>query len=278
MKINELFEAQQDEGIGSALGKVAGAVGKGVGSVVGGARALGSAAKAGYKAGSAGAQQSILGQTFPDVSLNPNGQTPAGQQGNQTQQGNAPAGGQQQNAPAQQGNAPAQQGNAPAEQPGTAPAASSQAAPQEFPKKANGSTMNFNPDTGEKFKTPAEAQAYLDAAIAKNPNYGQPQSGQQAPAGEQGKVEPTMDPAQGQQAPAGNQQAAEEPAEAPAMKSAEITSALDTVWKKATANQGSMTGSPQVQQQIIGMAKAAGLAGRKIEGRQFYSKFLKQNI
>lgn len=272
MKINDLFEQQQDEGIGSALGKVAGGIGKAVGGAVGGVRALGSAAKAGYKAGSAGAQQSILGQTFPDASLNPSGKGQAPQAG-QAPQGNAPAQGQQ--APAG-----GQQGTAPAEQPGTTPAQSAPAAPQEFPKKANGSTMNFNPDTGEKFKTPAEAQAYLDAAVAKNPNYGQPRNDQQAPAGAPGKVEPTMDPAQGQQAPASGQQApaAEEPPKATAMKGDQIAGDLKGIWDKASADQGSMTGSPQVQQQIIAMAKAAGLAGRKIEGRQFYSKFLKQNI
>ena len=86
-------------------------------------------------------------------------------------------------------------------------------------------------------------------------------------------------------APQGNAQqpaADAAPAEAPAMKSAEIVQGLNDIWTKATANQGSMTGSPQVQQQLIAMAKTAGLAGRKIENRknnkplvvEFHSRFL----
>ena len=254
MKINDLFEQQQDEGIGSALGKVAGGIGKAVGGAVGGARALGSAAKAGYKAGSAGAQQSILGQTFPDVSLNPNGST-AGQQGGQ---------GQQQTAPAQGNTAPAQPTAAAG---GQAPAQGQQSNPSAgWPvKTANGAEFRFNPDTGEEFKTPEEAQAKLDARIKANPNYGKAGGGQQAPA-------------DGQQAPADNQQAAAEPAGPAPMKAAEIAGELKGVWDKASADQGSMTSSPQVQQQIIAIAKAAGLAGRKIEGKQFYSKFLGQDI
>lgn len=211
MKINDLFETQQDEGIGSALGKVAGGIGKAVGGAVGGARAIGSAAKAGYKAGSAGAQKSILGQTFPDVNL-AGGNAPAGQQGNQTQ--GATTTGQQQTAPAQ-GNTP--QANAQQQAPGEAPT--------------------------------------------------------QAPA--QDKVEPTMEPAQ---APAQGQPAAAEAPKSTAMKGDQIAGELKGVWDKASADQGSMTGSPQVQQQIIAMAKAAGLAGRKIEGKQFYSKFLGKDI
>jgi hypothetical protein len=65
MKITDLVEEQQDEGIGSAIGKVAGGIGNAVGGAIGGAKAIGSAAKAGYQAGSARAQQSILGQTPP---------------------------------------------------------------------------------------------------------------------------------------------------------------------------------------------------------------------
>jgi hypothetical protein len=105
MKINDLYETQQDEGIGSALAKGVGAVSKGVGAVAGGARALGTAAKAGYKAGSQGAQKSILGQVLPDISL---GGQPA------AQDPNAP-----QTAPAATGSAPAPAGNASAS---TAPA------------------------------------------------------------------------------------------------------------------------------------------------------------
>jgi hypothetical protein len=97
MKINDLFETQQDEGIGSALGKVAGGIGKAVGGAVGGIGALGSAVKSGYKAGKVGAQNSILGTSTSTV---------AQQQGIAPVQGNTP----QANATpvnAQQGTAPA---------------------------------------------------------------------------------------------------------------------------------------------------------------------------
>jgi hypothetical protein len=104
MKINDLYETQQDEGIGSALAKGVGAVSKGVGAVAGGARALGTAAKAGYKAGSQGAQKSILGQVLPDISL---GGQPAAQDPNAPQ--TAPAAG---SAPAATGGVAT--GNAPA--------------------------------------------------------------------------------------------------------------------------------------------------------------------
>jgi hypothetical protein len=53
MKINDLYETQQDEGIGSALAKGVGAVSKGVGAVAGGARGAIDAAKQGYQAGRA---------------------------------------------------------------------------------------------------------------------------------------------------------------------------------------------------------------------------------
>jgi len=109
MKINDLYETQQDEGIGSALAKGVGAVSKGVGAVTGGARALGTAAKAGYKAGSQGAQKSILGQVLPDISL---GGQPAAQDPNAPQ--TAPAAG---SAPVAAGGVAT--GNAPAT---TAPA------------------------------------------------------------------------------------------------------------------------------------------------------------
>ena len=51
MKINDLYETQQDEGIGSALAKGVGAVSKGVASVAGGAHGAWDAAKQGYQAG-----------------------------------------------------------------------------------------------------------------------------------------------------------------------------------------------------------------------------------
>jgi flagellar hook-length control protein FliK len=53
MKINDLYETQQDEGIGSALAKGVGAVSKGVASVAGGAHGAWDAAKQGYQAGRA---------------------------------------------------------------------------------------------------------------------------------------------------------------------------------------------------------------------------------
>jgi hypothetical protein len=85
---------------------------------------------------------------------------------------------------------------------------------------------------------------------------------------------------QGQQPPAGAAGGA--PTGSPAMKAAEIVQGLNDIWSKATANQDSQTSSPQVQQQIIAMAKQAALAGRKIENRkhtrpvvvEFHSKFL----
>lgn len=109
---------------------------------------------------------------------------------------------------------------------------------------------------------------------------------QTAPAG---GTEPAPAPAQEPttQAPAAaTAQEPAAPAEPAAMKAPEIVKGLNDIWSKATANQGSMTGSPQVQQQLIAMAKQAGLAGRKIENRknikpavvEFRSKFLEMNI
>jgi hypothetical protein len=111
MKITDLYETQQDEGIGSALAKGVGAVSKGVGAVAGGARALGSAAKAGYKAGSQGAQKSILGQVLPDINL---GGQPAAQDPNAPQTAPAATGA---TAPATNATAPAAAGNASAAAP-----------------------------------------------------------------------------------------------------------------------------------------------------------------
>jgi len=100
------------------------------------------------------------------------------------------------------------------------------------------------------------------------------------PAPDQGQT--TQDPnAPKQLAPQGQQPPAA-PAGSPAMKAAEIVQGLNDIWSKATANQDSQTSSPQVQQQIIAMAKQAALAGRKIENRkntqpvvvEFHSKFL----
>jgi hypothetical protein len=60
-----------------------------------------------------------------------------------------------------------------------------------------------------------------------------------------------------------------EPAE---MKSDEIVGQLKSFWDKTTANQGSMTSSPQVQQQLIAMAKDAGLATKTFETKRFINK------
>jgi hypothetical protein len=111
---------------------------------------------------------------------------------------------------------------------------------------------------------------------------------QPAPQGEQPPAqEPAAPTAQEPAAPAApTAQEPAAPAEAPAMKAAEIVQGLTDIWGKATANQGSMTSSPQVQQQLIAMAKDAGLAGRKVESRnnkkkvvvEFHSKFLGRNL
>ena len=62
----------------------------------------------------------------------------------------------------------------------------------------------------------------------------------------------------------------------PAMKAVEIVKDLDGVWQKATADQGSETTSPQVQNQIRTMAKQAGLTGQTIKENKvgYSSKFL----
>lgn len=69
-------------------------------------------------------------------------------------------------------------------------------------------------------------------------------------------------------------------ASAAAMKSADIVKDLDDVWNKVTADQGSQTSSPKVQQKIIAMAKAAGLAGQIIKENKvgFHSRFLNMEI
>jgi hypothetical protein len=111
--------------------------------------------------------------------------------------------------------------------------------------------------------------------------------GEQPPA--QGQEAPAAPTAQEPAAPAGAAPAAQEPAAPagpPAMKAAEIVQGLNDIWSKATANQDSQTSSPQVQQQIIAMAKQAALAGRKIENRkhtrpavvEFHSKFLGMSL
>jgi hypothetical protein len=80
---------------------------------------------------------------------------------------------------------------------------------------------------------------------------GQPQTGTQPT---------TQQPQQQQPAGIGGQQIAGE---------------LGKVWNKFTADQANKTSSPQVRQQIISMAKQAGLTGQRIESRvQFPSRFL----
>ena len=97
----------------------------------------------------------------------------------------------------------------------------------------------------------------------------------------------TATPAASSSPPAGGattEPAADANAAAPEMKAAEIVQSLDGVWKKATANQGSQTSSPAVQNQIRTMAKQAGLAGQQIQEHKkkivvnFHSKFLDQTI
>jgi hypothetical protein len=128
---------------------------------------------------------------------------------------------------------------------------------------AGAETEPINPATGKPL-TDQERQAHMDAGGTFD--------------GETGAPIPKQDATPSQQAPAVDQQVAAEPPKATAMKGDQIAGELKGIWDKASADQGSMTGSPQVQQQIIAMAKAAGLAGRKIEGKQFYSKFLGKDI
>lgn len=82
MRINELIVESNnlDEislaGIGKGLGKAATGIGKTVGATIGGAGALGSAVKAGYQAGKAGARQSILGKGSSSSNAAPDDQQP----------------------------------------------------------------------------------------------------------------------------------------------------------------------------------------------------------
>jgi pyruvate/2-oxoglutarate dehydrogenase complex dihydrolipoamide acyltransferase (E2) component len=106
-----------------------------------------------------------------------------------------------------------------------------------------------------------------------------PANSQQLQSNGQQNNQQQTTPASNQQQQGGQQVAAtpnakEKPAEAPAMKADEIASELNDVWKKATANQGSMTSDGKVKQQIVAMAKDAGMSGMKIENKLFHSKFL----
>jgi hypothetical protein len=67
MKINDLYETQQDEGIGSALAKGVGAVSKGIGAVAGGARGAIDAVKQGYQTGRAAVGGQALASTVTNA-------------------------------------------------------------------------------------------------------------------------------------------------------------------------------------------------------------------
>ena len=170
------------------------------------------------------------------------------------------------------GTAPA--GNAPAATTGTAPAGNAPA--------GNAGTAP-NEIGGNNLLARAQQGTTQDPNAPKQPA---PQ-GEQPPA--QGQEAPAAPTAQEPAAPASGAPAAQEPAAPagpPAMKAAEIVQGLNDIWSKATANQDSQTSSPQVQQQIIAMAKQAALAGRKIENRkhtrpsvvEFHSKFLGMSL
>jgi len=147
-------------------------------------------------------------------------------------------------------------GNAPAATTGTAPASNTGTAPNEI--------------GGNNLLARAQQGTTQDPNAPKQPT----------PQGEQPPAAPA--------APAGGASAQEPaaPAGPPAMKATEIVQGLNDIWSKATANQDSQTSSPQVQQQIIAMAKQAALAGRKIENRkhtrpavvEFHSKFLGMSL
>jgi hypothetical protein len=86
-----------------------------------------------------------------------------------------------------------------------------------------------------------------------------------------GKVDPTLDPEKPGEEPAGQETKPEQPGEPAALKSDDIVGQLKGFWDKVTANQENPTSSPQVQQQLIAMAKGAGLATQTFEGK-FLSK------
>jgi hypothetical protein len=137
-------------------------------------------------------------------------------------------------------------------------------------------SANTQPQAAGTSTTPQQASQQQTAQAPTAPQ------GQTNTAEPNGRVEPKMDntpPAQGGMstqtptAPANN--------EPPGMKGPEIAAELDKVWKKATANQGSMTGSPQVRNQITAMAKGAGMTGQTIpESKQvgYRSRFLGLDI
>jgi hypothetical protein len=87
-----------------------------------------------------------------------------------------------------------------------------------------------------------------------------------------GKVEPTLNPEQPGEQPAGQEANSEQPGEPAAMKSDDIVGQLKGFWDKVTANQENPTSSPQVQQQLIAMAKGAGLATQTFESKVLSKK------
>jgi hypothetical protein len=116
-------------------------------------------------------------------------------------------------------------------------------------------------------------------ASATNPAQQQNQQAQTSSVPGQTNTDSTQTTANDQPAQTNQQQTTastsnqQQTQQSSAMKADDITGGLKSVWDKATADQGSMTSSPQVQQQIIAMAKDAGLTGRKIESVG-HSRFL----
>jgi len=260
MRINELILEQQQldelnlKGLGQGIGKAIGGV---AGGAVQGVKNVWSGMKQGYQSG--------------QDALKPDG-TPAA----------APAAGTT-TAPA---------GNAPAATTGTAPAGNAGTAPNEIggnnllARAQQGTTQDPNAptaavDPGQDHGLGKQSDGkFIKPGQKFDTETGKPLAQTPAPQGEQ-------PPAQGQEAPpAPTAQEPTAPAGPPAMKATEIVQGLNDIWSKATANQDSQTSSPQVQQQIIAMAKQAALAGRKIENRkhtrpavvEFHSKFLGMSL
>lgn len=167
-------------------------------------------------------------------------------------------GGEQQPATAPAGNQPAQAG-----------AAAAGGAPADQQAQAGAAPAAGGTPAAQGGTAPADQQAQGGAAPVANA----------APAAQPG-VGGSNAPASGSTAEPAQDQAGG----APEMKAAEIVQSLDGVWSKATANQGSQTSAPAVQNQIRAMAKQAGLAGQTIKENKkkitvnYHSKFLNQII
>jgi hypothetical protein len=245
MKIHELLaEEQLDElslkGLGTGIGKAIGAV---PGAALQGAKNVWSGVKQGWSSG----QQALKPDQTPtqgtkkagfwngyNDTVNASTSTSATNANSQQPQSNGQQNNQQQTTPASN------------QQQASAPANSQQ--PQ-----SNGQQNN------QQQTTPANSQQPQSNGQQNNQQQTTPASNQQQQGGQQVAATPN---------------AKEKPAEAPAMKADEIASELNDVWKKATANQGSMTSDGKVKQQIVAMAKDAGMSGMKIENKLFHSKFL----